>query len=97
MFCEPLEPRSVDPSQSGVAEGPKRPQGSVVVGGTEEEEELKPDERPASPLPPFAPSSARDRVYSPYWISVIPSPARDPFFAACVVCNRYVRRKPVGY
>jgi hypothetical protein len=27
----------------------------------------------------------------------MPSPARDPFFAACVVCRRYVRRKPTSW
>ena len=33
----------------------------------------------------------------PYWMSVMPSPARDPFLAAWVVCRRYVSRKPTKW
>ena len=37
------------------------------------------------------------RMVKPYCMSVMPSPARDPCFAAWVVCRRYVRRKPTNW
>ena len=37
------------------------------------------------------------RMVKPYCMSVMPSPARDPCFAARVVCRRYVRRKPTNW
>ena len=30
-------------------------------------------------------------------MSVTPSPAREPYFAACVVCKRYVSMKPTNW
>jgi hypothetical protein len=42
-------------------------------------------------------SSVAEREKKPYWISVSPSPALEPNFAACVVCKRYVRRKPTNW
>jgi hypothetical protein len=37
------------------------------------------------------------REKNPYWIRVKPSPAREPYLAACEVCRRYVRRKPMNW
>lgn len=36
-------------------------------------------------------------ILKPYWMSVTPRPASDPFLAACVEWRRYVRRKPTSW
>ena len=79
--------------------------GSVGVGAGAESV-FHPDQNPVPPSPSLFPpypepneslSSFPERSAKPYCTRVSPSPARAPIFAACVVCRRYVRRKPTNW
>lgn len=60
---------------------------------------------PIPPSPPIIPMPSStttspmsdSREYNPYWMSVTPRPAREPYFDACEVCRRYVTMKPTNW